>query len=359
MITATAFASAPRRVYWEVTGACGLACRHCRAEARPGPDPADLDTAEAMTVLDRLAGFGSPLPRLVVTGGDPLTRDDFWSLIGLARMLGFGVSVAPSATPLLSGEVIRRLRARGVEAISLSLDGADAARHDAFRGVPGCFARTIAAAGEARAVGLPLQINTLVSQETLGELPAIHEVVARTGAARWSLFFLVAVGRGAGLSPISAQDCERLLEWLAALPATRGLVVTTTEAPHFRRVLLQRARHLGDAAVADSRRAHAAAGMRDGNGIMFISHAGEVYPSGFLPLSAGNVRVEDPVSIYRESPLFQALRRPDLLRGRCGRCAFRGVCGGSRARAFAGTGDPLAEDPLCCYEPRSESLGAA
>ena len=359
MIAATAFATAPRRLYWEVTRACDLACRHCRAQAFPEPDPEELDTAGAMKLIDQLAGFGAPLPRLVLTGGDPLTRGDFWSLIGLARMFGFGVSVAPSATPLLTAAVIRRLRARGVEAISLSLDGSDAARHDGLRGVSGCFARTIVAAEEARAVGLPLQINTLVSQETLGDLPAIYDVVTRTGAARWSLFFLVTVGRGAGLAPISAADCERLLDWLAALPATSGPVVATTEAPHFRRVLLQRARQAGAAAPALSRRALAAAGLRDGNGIMFISHTGEVYPSGFLPLSAGNVRRDDPVSIYRDSRLFRALRRPELLRGRCGRCAFRRVCGGSRARAFAGTGDLFADDPLCRYEPHPESLSAA
>jgi AdoMet-dependent heme synthase len=255
--------------------------------------------------------------------------------------------VAPSATPLLTPAIVRRLRGPGVEAISLSLDGSDAGRHDALRGVPGCFSRTLAAAGAARLAGLPFQINTLVSRETLPDLAAIYEVAKGMGASRWSLFFLVTVGRGTVLDPISAQDCEELFDWLAALPGTDGPVVTTTEAPHFRRVLLQR-----DRRPACRRPAHqAAAGIRDGNGIMFISHTGEVYPSGFLPLSAGTVRREDPVSIYRSSTLFRALRRPELLQGRCGRCAFRSVCGGSRARAFAATGSPFAEDPLCRYEP--------
>ena len=383
MIPRPVFARAPRRVYWEVTRACDLACRHCRAEAAPTPDPAELDTVEGSRLIERLAGFGPPLPHLVLTGGDPLKRPDLFSLIGFARALGFPVSVAPSATPLLTAEAIKRLRAAGVEAISLSLDGSDAARHDALRGVPGCFDRTVAAARAARQVGLPFQVNTLVSRETVADLPAVYEVVKDLGAKRWSLFFLVAVGRGTVLEAISPGECEWLFARLAELPTGEGPVVTTTEAPHFRRVVLQRAHHhlrgprspypLASPAAAarqtprtppgaDTRRglrgsehAHSGAGIRDGNGIMFISHTGEAYPSGFFPLPGGTVRRQDPVAIYRHSPIFRALRRPDLFGGRCGRCEFRGICGGSRARAFAATGDPLGEDPLCAWEPGSSA----
>jgi radical SAM protein len=352
MSAALRFDRAPRRVYWELTRACDLACRHCRAEAAPEPDPAELTTPESLALIDRLARFGAPLPHLVLTGGDALKRPDLFELIAAARTRGFGVSVAPSATPLLTPGVIARLEAAGVEAISLSLDGSDAARHDALRRVPGCFGRTIAAARVCAVVGLPFQVNTLVCEETLADLAAVHTVAAGLGAARWSLFFLVAVGRGTVLRPISAEACERLFEWLVDLAGMPGPVITTTEAPHFRRVVAQRAQRMGHDANRPARRAVGhGAGIRDGNGIMFISHSGQVRPSGFFPLPAGNVQGADPVALYRDSGLFRALRRPDGFGGRCGRCEWREACGGSRARALAATGDPLAEDPLCLHEP--------
>ncbi len=351
------FDRAPRRVYWEVTRACDLACRHCRAEAAPEPDPTELSPEEGLRLISELAEFGSPLPHLVLTGGDPLKRPDLFALIAAARHRGFGVSVAPSATPLLTASSIARLKAAGVEAISLSLDGSDAARHDALRRIDGCFDRTLAAARACAAVGLPFQVNTLVSEETLGDLPAIYRLTTELRAARWSLFFLVAVGRGAVLKPITAEACERLFELLLDLGDSGGgergpIIITTTEAPHFRRVVLERARRAGrgEAALPRGNMGHGA-GIRDGNGIMFISHTGEVHPSGFFPLAAGDARTADPVALYRDSDLFRTLRRPELLNGRCGRCEYAESCGGSRARAFAATGDPMAEDPLCLYEP--------
>ena len=345
------FDQAPRRVYWEVTRACDLACRHCRAEAAPVADPGELTPEDGERLLHALARFGEPLPHLVLTGGDPLKRSDLFSLIGLARSLGFPVAVAPSGTPLLTAEAIRHLRSACVEAISLSLDGADAARHDGLRGVPGCFDRTLVAARECVDAGLSFQVNTLAAKETLDQIPAVHRLVADLGAARWSLFFLVAVGRGTVLRSITSEDCERLFEHLLDLAETPGPAITTTEAPHFRRVAMARARRRGAHGVRSSRAAGHAAGIRDGNGIMFISNTGEVHPSGFLPLSAGNVKTTDPLVIYRDAALFRALRRADLFGGRCGRCEYRETCGGSRARAWAVTGDPLAEDPLCRYEP--------
>ena len=346
------FDRAPRRVYWEVTRACDLACRHCRAEAAPEPDPTEMDTAEGLRLIGELAQFGSPLPHLILTGGDPLKRADLFALIAAARHRGFGVSVAPSATPLLNAKVIARLKAAGVEAVSLSLDGSDAARHDALRRIDGCFDRTLVSARACAAEALPFQVNTLVSEETLDDLPAIHRLATDLGAARWSLFFLVAVGRGTVLKPITAEACERLFERLLDLSSDGGPIITTTEAPHFRRVVLERARRSGRglAPLPQGNMGHGA-GIRDGNGIMFISHTGEVHPSGFFPLAAGDVRTADPVSLYRDSDLFRTLRRPDLLTGRCGRCEYAETCGGSRARAFAATGDPMAEDPLCLYEP--------
>jgi AdoMet-dependent heme synthase len=344
------FDRAPRRIYWEVTRACDLVCRHCRADARPGRSAWELRGAEGLWLLDRIAAADPPAPHLILTGGDPLKRQDLIALISHARARGLSVSVAPSATPLLTGEAIARWRDSGLDAISLSLDGSTARRHDALRGIPGCFDRTVAAADGAIRVGLPFQINTLVCEETLDDLSAIHGVVAGLGATRWSLFFLIAVGRGSVLRQISHESCERLLEWLADISTATGLVITTTEAPYFRRVIVQRRRKRSEWPAKKVAAPHGA-GIRDGNGIMFISHTGDVYPSGFLPLGAGNVKTADPVAIYRESVIFRSLRNADLFGGRCGVCEYRWLCGGSRARAFAATGDPLAEDPLCPFWP--------
>jgi AdoMet-dependent heme synthase len=352
----------PQRVYWETTRACDLACRHCRAEAVPDAHPNELTTEEGRELLQRIAAFGAPLPHVVLTGGDALKRRDLFELIAFARGLGLGVSVAPSATPLLTGDALRRLKAAGVDAISLSLDGATAERHDAIRGVPGTYQRTLDAAVVAREVALPFQVNTLVCAETVDDLPEIHRQVVAMGAARWSLFFLVTVGRGEVLQPITPERSETVLQWLASMqgrPGTNGPIVTTTEAPQLRRVIAQRraARPTGDAPMPGNRPAHHAGGIRDGNGILFISHVGDICPSGFLEIAVGNVRRDDIVDVYRDFPMFTALREPAAFGGRCGRCEFRDVCGGSRARAWAATGDILGEDPLCVHEPAQKESG--
>lgn len=348
----------PQRVYWETTRACDLACRHCRAEAVPDADPRELTHEEGLALLDRLAGFGAPLPHIVFTGGDALKRGDLFELIAYARGLGLGVSVAPSATPLLTPDALRRIKAAGVDAISLSLDGATAEHHDAIRGIKGTYDRTLEAARIARDVELPFQVNTLVCAETVDDLPSIHEQVVAMGAARWSLFFLVTVGRGEVLQPISAERAEAVLQWIAGMTSRPGrpggLVITTTEAPQLRRVVQQQreARAAsGEAPAAGNRPAHHAGGIRDGNGILFISHIGDICPSGFLEISAGNIRCDDVVEVYRNFPMFQALRDPEAFAGKCGRCEFKFVCGGSRARAWAASGDLLGEDPLCVHDP--------
>ena len=346
------FDVAPIRVYWEVTRACDLACVHCRAEAASRADPSELDTRGGLRLLEQIAAAGPPRPHVILTGGDPLKRDDLFQLIASAHALGLHVSVSPSATPRLTEEAIDRLRVAGVEAISLSIDGSTSEEHDALRGVRGCFDRTMAAAKRATEVGLPFQVNTLVSRETLGDLPSIESLVRSIHADRWSLFFLVTVGRGSMLEAISASEAEGLLAWLAERALEPGPVMTTTEAPQFRRVVAEQ-RRPGGAPI----RGHGA-GIRDGNGVMFIGHDGAVSPSGFLPLSAGNAKLENPIRLYRESPLFRALRNADGFGGRCGRCEYRFVCGGSRARAYAATGDPLAEDPLCTYQPRAPTFGS-
>jgi len=353
------FAATPQRVYWEVTRACDLACRHCRAEAQPCRAPEELDSAEARRMIDQIAAVGSPRPHLIFTGGDPLKRPDLFDLVAHAVSKGLPVSVSPAVTGLLTRDTLRALRTAGVEAISLSLDGSDAARHDGLRGVPGTFARTLEATRAAIEEGLLVQVNTLVTSATLPDLPAIDELVSRLGAQRWSLFFLVTVGRGRELGQISPEDCETLFAWVRERSRrVGGPVVTTTEAPHYRRGLLEQGARQGagdgaaTAAPPGGPPGHARGfGIRDGNGILFISYSGDVCPSGFLPLVAGNVRTSDPIDVYRSSPLFLSLRDPSSFHGKCGRCEYRHVCGGSRARAWAATGDPLGSDPLCAYEP--------
>ncbi len=328
----------PRRVYWELTRACALACRHCRAHAQKSRDPEELSRDEAFALLRALAA-GQPKPVVVLTGGDPLERPDFFEILAYAKSLGLHVDVAPSATPKLDQSVIDELRASGVGAMSLSLDGSSAARHDALRGIDGCFDRTLVLARAIVTAGIPLQVNTLVTADTLDDLPEVHARVAEIGAKRWSLFFLVTTGRGALLRQITPEQAEALFEWLSDIGPSSPFVIATTEAPQYRRHLMQKT---GKSRVAG-------AGIRDGNGILFISHRGELMPSGFLPLVAGSVRDSDPLAVYRDSPLFRSLRAVETFGGRCGRCDYGQVCGGSRGRAYADAGDPLAEDPLCAF----------
>ncbi|HEU4371153.1 MAG TPA: TIGR04053 family radical SAM/SPASM domain-containing protein [Methylomirabilota bacterium] len=345
-------ARAPLRVYWELTRACDLACRHCRAEAQPERAADELTTNECRAVLADLALAGPPRPHVIFTGGDPLKRPDLLLLVRAAVDLGLGVSVAPSATLALDGPTVRALRDAGVSAMSLSLDGSTPARHDAVRGVLGCYGWTLAAAAHVTAAGVPLQINTLVTRETHRDLEDLAKVVARLGAARWSLFFLVPVGRGRVLIPLDARQAETTLGWVARNAARWPFTVTTTEAPHFRRVMVQQMRAEGRS--GEEIRSSAVArgfGIRDGNGIMFVAANGDVSPSGFLPLVAGNVRRTSPRTLYRDDAVFEALRNPEAFRGRCGVCDYRALCGGSRARAWAVAGDVLGSDPLCAWEP--------
>jgi radical SAM protein len=346
---AITYGSAPARVYWELTRACDLACRHCRAEAEHDRAPDELTTAECVGVLNVLAQSPAPKPHVVFTGGDPLKRPDLMTLVRAAVACGLAVAVAPSATAGITHEVVHELKDAGVSAMSLSLDGPSAAHHDALRGVLGCFGWTLAAAQRIVAAGIPLQINTLVTADTEPLLEDTVKVVAGLGAARWSLFFLVGVGRGRVLTPVDSVSCGQRLRWLAANAERWPFVVSTTEAPHYRRVMIQRMRAAGRSG-ADIAAAGRGWGIRDGNGIVFISASGDVMPSGFLPLVAGNVRRSSVLDVYRDAPIFRGLRTPRLLRGRCGACEFGMLCGGSRARAWAAGGDAFGEDPLCTWQ---------
>jgi radical SAM protein len=346
------FSQAPFLVYWEMTRACDLVCRHCRAEANAERDRRELSTIEAEALLERIRAFGGRGPHLVMTGGDPLKRPDLFSLIEYGSRLGLTISIAPSSTNALTADVLKRFKDAGVESIALSLDGSTAEKHEGLRGVAGCFNRTLEAAWNALEAGLSLQINTLATAETLPDIPAIYTLLGRLPLMRWKLFSLIAVGRGRNLSEPAPEECEAMHHWLYDLSKTSPFPVATTEAPHYRRVALTRMRAEGiPVAAIRTTPLGRGFGIRDGNGILFISHTGDVYPSGFLPLVGGNVRRGDILEIYRSSVLFRSIRQTRSFKGKCGYCEFKEICGGSRARAYARYGDPLETDPLCAYEP--------
>lgn len=369
-------AERPFIVIWEATQACPLACHHCRASARPARDPAELTTAEAVELMAQVAEFGRPPPLFVITGGDPFQRPDLATLVRRGTAKGLPVSVSPSGTPTLTWQALAELREAGARAVSLSVDAAGAASHDGFRGVEGVYDLTMRAWESAAELGLKVQVNTTVTRDTVRELPEIAALVRDRGALLWSVFFLVPTGRGHGLPGLDAAETEDVLN--AIYDLGENVPVKTTEAHHFRRVCLQRAilgirgaspvdalglgplyrqlrRRLDDLGLTDRPRRPRRPPMQvaAGNGFVFVSHRGDLQPSGFLPVSAGNIRQRRLAEVYRTAPLFTGLRDPHLLRGRCGACEFRVVCGGSRARAYAVTGDVYAEEPACSYQPGS------
>jgi len=346
------YARTPINIYWEITQACALACRHCRAEAAPNPHPMELTFEEGVVFLRQIRDFGDPLPQLILTGGDPLARRDLYELIDEAHALGIGISITPAATPALTRETLVRLKEHSVEGLGLSLDGSTAARHDAIRGVPGTFDRTLQAIRWAQELEMPLQVNTLVAAETSADVPATYELLKGFGVTRWSLFFLISVGRGKVLQPLSPEDGEKLMMWIHETSRHAPFTVATTEAPSYRRVALEQMRAEGLTGEQIKKSAtFRSFGIRDGHGIMFVSNTGDICPAGFLPLSAGNVRKDRVADVYRNAPLFQSMHDPGQFEGRCGVCEYSALCGGSRARAFEATGSPLASDPFCLYEP--------
>lgn len=366
----------PFLVIWEVTRACDLVCVHCRAEAIPDRDPLELTTAEGRHLLDRLAAYGPPYPLVVLTGGDPFARDDLAELVAHASARGLSVALAPSVTPRMTRRALDELREAGAKAVSLSLDGATAATHDGFRGVDGVFDATLEAARWVREAGFRLQINTTVTRATVDDLPGILRHVGDLDAFLWSVFLLVGTGRGRELQALGPGGTEDVLH--ALYDASSYVRIKTTEAPMYRRVVMQRnttgARSPGEVAelfgLGDryrrlrsgfdgwveerqmpERTSRPPLDVNAGRGFAFVSHTGTVTPSGFLPLPAGSVRDRPFREIYADAPLMRRLRRPETFGGRCGRCEFREVCGGSRSRAYAASGDAFAEDPACPYEP--------
>lgn len=356
------FGERPFLVIWETTQACDLACLHCRASAQPSRNPLELSTEEAKSLIDEIAALEAPL--FVMTGGDPLKRPDIYELVRYAAHRNLRPSMTPSATPLLTREAIVKLKESGLARLAISLDGPTAAIHDGFRRVAGSFDFTIQGARWAREIGLPVQINTTITRHNLKYIDAIIELLEDLDVALWSVFFLVPTGRGADIDLISPDEFEQVFAKLYETSLRVRFDIKSTEAQHYRRYLLQRRTELRRAgatkpadlpsvlgtASADGI-GRAPKGINDGKGFAFVSHTGEVFPSGFLPISAGNVRSESLTKLYRESPLFQSLRDEGNLLGKCGRCEYKQICGGSRARAYALTDDIFAEEPCCSYQP--------
>jgi radical SAM protein len=349
------FARAPFLVIWEATRACALACLHCRADAIPHRDPRELTTEEGFKLIDQIAAFSDPPPLFVLTGGDPMRRPDLADLVRYASSKRLIVALTPSGTAAATRLRLGELKAAGLSRIAVSLDGADAQTHDAFRGVRGSYDWTMRIIGAARELELPLQINTTVSRITLPSLEALSRQMKEFDVALWAVFFLVKTGRGASMDQVSPEQCERVLTWLYDLSLISPFGIKTTEAPHFQRVIWQRDRELGSRLIVQSERRRsllrAPRSVSDGNGFVFVDHVGNICPSGFLPVTCGNVRSDDLASVYRDDEVFHKLRDHGALTGKCGRCEFRAVCGGSRARAYAATGSLVASDPLCTYDP--------
>ncbi|MEA2492003.1 MAG: AdoMet-dependent heme synthase [Acidobacteriota bacterium] len=349
------FNVSPFVVIWENTRACDLSCVHCRAAAQPKRNHHELTTEEGFRLIDEIAEMKPKV--FVLTGGDPLKRDDTYELIQYARMKGLEPSLTPSATPLLTEEAVTKMKAHGLGRMAVSLDASNAADHDAFRRVVGSFDLTLRAIRQAARENIPVQVNSTVTRRTVGDLPNMVALLEDLDIAMWSVFFAVPTGRAKESDLISAEEVEELFGFLFETSKRVKFSIRTTEAMHYRRYVLQHggAMPLGVHPSPDSLDRNGAPraprGVNEAKGFVFISHIGDVYPSGFLPLKAGNVKHERLADIYRESPLFVALRDPDNLHGKCGRCEYRDLCGGSRARAWAMTGDVFASDPLCAYQP--------
>jgi radical SAM protein len=347
------FDLSPMLVFYELTRACDFICLHCRACAQTQPDPNELNTESSKRLIKQLAEFPEP-PMLILTGGDPFKRDDIFEIIEYARSVGLDVSITPSATPLVTRTAIAQLRDAGISRVAISIDGADAATHEANRGVPGSFQRALDILDDARELGVQTQINTTLSPANVDQIEAMADRFASLDIRLWSVFFLIPVGRADQLPRLDGAECELAFERLWQQSKRQPFLIKTTEACHYRRYLMQhRVTHSRDLAELDEPRSRPfiSAGVNDGKGVMFVSHTGVVHPSGFLPINCGSFPDQSVVDIYQNSSVFRSLRNSKLLHGKCGRCEYKNICGGSRARAFAVTGDLLAEEPDCIYQP--------
>ncbi len=349
------YSDKPFIAIYEATRACDLACVHCRAAAEPIPYPDELDTRQALDLIHQIAEWKVPL--FVITGGDPLKRADIMDLIRECAKLDMNFALAPSVTPLLTCDKLKELKEAGLKGISISIDGADAKTHDTFRGIPGTFKRCVETMAYVQQLGMRLQVNTTVGKHNQTQIWDIARLLKPYGIERWSVFFLVPTGRADKSQAFNASESEVVLNQLYDILREGWFDIKTTEAHHFRRVILQRAGVKPDKLEEAIQRGvdpgliRAALGVNDGRGFVFISHTGEVCPSGFLPIPGGNVKSQPLADIYQKNDMFVKLRDSDALQGKCGRCEYRYYCGGSRARSYALTGDMMGADPFCVYQP--------
>jgi radical SAM protein len=342
----------PFVVFYETTRACDLACQHCRACAQPRRHPKELTLQDASVLFDQLTEFPKK-PLLVFTGGDPFKRDDIFELTHSAVAAGLSVAMTPSATPLVTKKSLHRLREAGVKRLAVSLDGTDAKTHDEFRGIEGTYDRTLEIIAGAREAGFAIQINTTLTTLNFDQLDDLADFLAGQGIVLWSVFFLVNVGRSRALQRILPDQYEAAFEKLWNYAQKYPYGVKTTEAHHYRRFVLSQHGNPQQSPLdtARGRIQRAPLGVRDGNGVMFVSHTGKIYPSGFMPITCGSFPHDSVVDVYQNDDMFLRLRDTGALKGKCGVCRFREVCGGSRARAYSVFGDPLAPEPDCSYIP--------
>jgi len=349
------FDQAPFTIAWEVTRACAYACVHCRADAQHQRDPRELSTDEAKALIERLAAFGNH-PILIFTGGDPMMRPDLIELIAYATQRGLRCSLTPTATALPTKERLEQAREAGILRVALSLDAPRAQIHDDFRQVKGSWQRTMDILRRAHEAGLSVQVNTTVAKHNVDILHEMVPFIQEVGAVQWSVFFLVPTGRAMAEQMISAEQHEKVFNWLYDLSQNAPFDIKSTAAPMYRRVAIERKRAQNDGKPVSFQSAgfqyadglhRPTKGVNDGNGFLFISHIGEIQPSGFLPITAGMAREQDIVDVYRNAKIFKDLRDPAKLKGVCGTCEYRDVCGGQRGRAYGITGDYLESDPAC------------
>ena len=341
-----------RLVAWEVTRSCNLACKHCRGEAHTEPYPGELSTAEAKALIDTFPDVGDPI--IIFTGGDPMMRPDVYELIRYATDKGLRCVFSPNGT-LITKETARKIREAGIQRCSISIDGADAESHDDFRGVPGAFAASMRGIEYLKAEGMEFQINTTVTKNNLSSFKEIFELCERIGAAAWHIFLLVPMGRAAGLADqvITAQEYEDVLHWFYDFRKTTNMHLKATCAPHYYRIMRQRAKEDNVAVTPENFGMDAMTrGCLGGTGFCFISHVGQVQPCGYLELDCGNIKKTPFPEIWRNSKHFLEFRNQDDYKGKCGSCEYHKVCGGCRARAWSMDGDHLAQEPLCTYEPK-------
>ncbi len=362
MYTTADFGINPLMFYYEITQSCDLVCKHCRASAQENPAPDELPGELSLRLIEQVASFPRK-PTLVLTGGDPLKRADLFDLIRHAVSLGLQTALTPSATPLATRAAFEKAKAAGIGALGISLDGPNAEVHDAFRGFEGSFERTLEMLRNARELELPVQVNTSITRRNAHLIDEIAELLSKQGIKMWSVFFLVPVGRGVEEQRIRPEEYEQVFARLWKHAQNQPFAVKTTEAPHYRRYVLEQGGNplagprtgqgeigSGGEAVHRSGTHRAPLGVTDGRGIMFVSQNGQIFPAGFLPIACGQFPRDSVVDVYQTHPLFRSLQDPNQYKGICGGCDFRFVCGGSRARAYAVTGDPLGAEPDCLFE---------